>query len=68
MDGGLLSYTGNSGLWISDSSGKYKTSSLDIPPGSWAILKLIPVSDDGLGIYCRYPTGSVVMLASGQVV
>jgi hypothetical protein len=31
------------------------------------MLKLIHVSDGDLGIYCRYPTGSVVMLASGQV-
>ncbi len=40
---------------------------MEILPGSWVMLKLIHVSDGDLGIYCRYPTGSVVMLASGQV-
>jgi Ca-activated chloride channel family protein len=57
----------NSSLWIVDSTGKEKRSSLEAPAGSWASLKLVPTTGGELKLYCRYPTGSVDELLAGAV-
>ena len=41
--------------------------SLDILPGNWARLKLVPLAREELNIYCKYPTGSTDLLLTNYV-
>jgi hypothetical protein len=41
--------------------------SLDILPGNWARLKLVPLARGELNIYCKYPTGSTDLLLTNYV-
>jgi hypothetical protein len=55
------------GLWIVDSTEANRNTSLEIPGGSWARLKLVPAASGGLNVYCQYPTGSTDLLLTGHV-
>jgi len=54
-------------LWIIESTGMNVNTSLDIPAGNWARLKLVPSASGELKIYCQYPTGSNVLLLTDNV-
>ena len=55
------------GLWIVDSTEANRNTSLEIPGGSWARLKLVPAASGELNVYCQYPTGSTDLLLTGHV-
>ncbi len=50
------------GLWIVDSTEANRNTSLEIPGGNWARLKLVPAASGELNVYCQYPTGSTDLL------
>jgi len=54
------------GIWIVDSSGAEKRTSLEIPPGAWARLMLAPSESGELELFCRYPTGTDYLLAAEE--
>ncbi len=54
-------------LWIVDLTGKERRTSLEMPSSSWSRLLILPAVDGELKLYCRYPTGSVDLLLSGNV-
>jgi Ca-activated chloride channel family protein len=55
------------GLWLVAAAGRERRTSSDIPMGVWARLKLVPAATGELKLYCKYPTGSIDLLLSGQV-
>jgi hypothetical protein len=65
-EGPLSEYNGNNSLWIVDSMSKGRSTSLELPPNTWARLKLAPASDGELRLYAKYPTGSTDLLLSGS--
>jgi Ca-activated chloride channel family protein len=56
-----------SGIWIVDSSGREKRTSLEIPMGAWARVMLAPSESGELRLYCRYPTGTECLLLAEEV-
>jgi len=66
-EGAQAEHGGKHGLWIADFGDKERRTSLDIPPGSWAWLQLVPAVSGELSLYCQYPTGSTDLLLTGQV-
>ncbi|MGA9099589.1 MAG: VWA domain-containing protein, partial [Methanotrichaceae archaeon] len=55
------------GLMIVDSTEKKSKTSLDVPPGAFVRLKLLPAASGELKLYCRFPTGSTDLLLTGRV-
>jgi len=67
-DEGLLSEGEETGgIWIVDSSGEEKRTSLEIPMGAWARVMLAPSESGELELRCRYPTGTAYLLAAEEV-
>jgi len=54
-------------LCIADSTETNMNTSLEIPQGTWARMKLVPAASGELKIYCQYPTGSNDLLLTGNV-
>ncbi len=61
-DGSISAQTDKSSLVIVDSTGKQSRTSLEVPSGSCARLKLMPVESGQLRLFCLYPTGSVATI------
>jgi Ca-activated chloride channel family protein len=55
------------GIWIVDSSGKERRTSLEIPMGAWARLMIAPSESGELKLRCRYPTGTEYLLMTEAV-
>ncbi len=55
------------GIWIVDSRGKERRTSLKIPMGSWTKLMIAPSESGALSLYCQYPTGTIYPLAAEMV-
>ncbi|HPJ84988.1 MAG TPA: VWA domain-containing protein [Methanothrix sp.] len=55
------------GIWIVDSSGTEKRTSLEIPMGAWARVMLAPSESGELRLFCRYPTGTENQLLAEEV-
>ncbi len=55
------------GLMIVDSTENKSKTSLDVPPGAFVRLKLLPAASGELKLYCRFPTGSTDLLLTGRV-
>ena len=56
-----------SSLLIVDSKGKQSRTSLDIPTGGWAQLRLMPKASGEMQFFCLYPTGSVATILNTYV-
>jgi Ca-activated chloride channel family protein len=56
-----------SSLLIVDSRGQQSRTTLDIPSGTWAQLRLMPPASGELQLFCLYPTGSVAQVLSATV-
>jgi Ca-activated chloride channel family protein len=56
-----------SSLLIVDSSGRQSRTTLDIPSGTWAQLRVMPPASGELQLFCLYPTGSVAQVRSASV-
>ncbi len=56
-----------SSLLIVDSRGRQSRTTLDIPSGTWAQLRLMPPASGELHLFCLYPTGSVAQVQSASV-
>ncbi|MDD2755163.1 MAG: hypothetical protein PHS80_06490, partial [Methanothrix sp.] len=56
-----------SSLLIVDSSGRQSRTTLDIPSGTWAQLRMMPPASGELRLFCLYPTGSVAPMLSATV-
>jgi Ca-activated chloride channel family protein len=56
------------GIWIIDSSGEEKRTTLEMPMGSWARVLMVPSGSGELELRCRYPTGTDYLLAAEEVV
>ncbi len=57
----------NSSLAIVDLAGRETRTSLDIPSGNWARLRLAPAADGELELFCLYPTGTVPSIITARV-
>ncbi len=66
-EGQLLGSGEKNELWVTDLTGKGRRISLDMPSKSWVRLSLQPSESGELNLYCRYPTGSADLVASGPV-
>lgn len=67
-DEGLLSQGEETGgIWIVDSSGMEKRTTLEIPIGAWARVMLAPSESGELELRCRYPTGTAYLLVAEEV-
>ena len=58
---------GTNSLSIVDYSGSETRTSLDIPTGNWAALRLVPAADGKITLFCRYPTGTVTEILFAPV-
>jgi Ca-activated chloride channel family protein len=56
-----------SSLLIVDSSGKQSRTTLEIPTGAWAQLRLMPQASGEMQLFCLYPTGSVAQMLKASV-
>lgn len=56
----------NNSLMIINLAGNNSKTSLDLPPGSFVRLKLLPAASGELKLYCRFPTGSTDLLLTGK--
>ncbi|MCK9440503.1 MAG: VWA domain-containing protein [Methanothrix sp.] len=56
-----------SSLLIVDSTGKQSRTSLEIPSGCWAGIRLMPEASGELQLFCLYPTGSVATILNASV-
>jgi Ca-activated chloride channel family protein len=56
-----------SSLLIVDSRGRQSRTTLDIPSGTWAQLRIMPPASGELQLFCLYPTGSVAQVQSASV-
>ena len=54
-------------LAIIDSSGEESRTSLEMPSGSWARLRLIPEAGGDLKLFCLYPTGTAAVVLNASV-
>lgn len=56
-----------SSLLIVDSRGQQSRTTLEIPTGTWAQLRMVPQASGELHLFCLYPTGSVAPMLSATV-
>jgi len=56
-----------SSLLIVDSQGRQSRTTLEIPSGTWAQLRLMPPASGEMQLFCFYPTGSVAQMLSATV-
>ena len=61
-NGSMNALPDKSSLLIVDSRGKQSRTSLEMPAGSWAQLRLMPETSGELQLFCLYPTGSVATI------
>ena len=54
-------------LAIIDSSGEESRTTLEMPSGSWAQMRLIPEAGGDLELFCLYPTGTVAVVLNASV-
>lgn len=54
-------------LAIIDSSGEESRTTLEMPSGSWAQMRLIPEAGGDLKLFCLYPTGTVAVVLNASV-
>jgi Ca-activated chloride channel family protein len=54
-------------LAIIDSSGEESRTSLEMPSGSWARMRLTPKGSGDLKLFCIYPTGTVAAVLNSSV-
>lgn len=54
-------------LMITNLAGNESKTSLNVTPGAFIRLKLLPSVSGGLKLYCRFPTGSTDLLLTGTV-
>lgn len=54
-------------LAIIDSSGEESRTTLEMPSGSWAQMRLIPEAGGDLDLFCLYPTGTVAVVLNASV-
>lgn len=66
-EGQLLGQSEKNELWIVDLTGKAQRTSQEMPPASWYRLSILPKQSGKLNLFCRYPTGSIDLLLSGNV-
>ncbi|HWQ20830.1 MAG TPA: VWA domain-containing protein [Methanotrichaceae archaeon] len=66
-EGARAGHGGKNDLWIVDFGDKERRTSLDIPPGNWARLRLEPAASGDINVYCQYPTGSTDLLIADKV-
>ena len=66
-DGSISALPDKSSLLIVDSTGKQSRTSLEIPSGNWARLRLMPEASGELQLFCLYPTGSVATILNASV-
>lgn len=57
----------NNSLMIINLAGNRSKTSLNVTPGSFTRLKLLPAASGELKLYCRFPTGSTDLLLNGTV-
>ncbi|MDQ1261590.1 MAG: Ca-activated chloride channel, partial [Euryarchaeota archaeon] len=58
---------GKSSLLIVDSLGQQSRTTLDIPSGAWAQLRVMPPASGEMQLFCLYPTGSVAQMLRATV-
>ena len=61
------SSSGSERLAIIDSSGEESRTTLEMPSGSWAQMRLIPEAGGDLKLFCLYPTGTVAVVLNASV-
>jgi Ca-activated chloride channel family protein len=68
-DAAGLSETGEdaANLAIIDSSREESRTSLEMPSGSWARMRLTPKASGDLELFCLYPTGTVAIVLNASV-
>ncbi|MEI6104546.1 MAG: VWA domain-containing protein [Methanothrix sp.] len=66
-NGSISALPDKSSLLIVDSKGKQSRTSLDIPTGGWAQLRLMPEASGEMQLFCLYPTGSVATILNTSV-
>ena len=66
-EGSISAQPDKSNLVIVDSTGKQSRTSLEIPTGNWAQLRLMPEASGELQLFCLYPTGSVATILNASV-
>ena len=66
-NGSMNALPDKSSLLIVDSRGKQSRTSLEMPAGSWAQLRLMPETSGELQLFCLYPTGSVATILNSSV-
>ena len=63
----IIALPDKSSLLIIDSTGKQSRTSLEIPSGGWASIRLMPEASGKLQLFCLYPTGSVATILNASV-
>ena len=66
-EGSISAQPDKSNLVIVDSTGKQSRTSLQIPSGNWAQLRLMPEASGELQLFSLYPTGSVATILNASV-
>ena len=66
-NGSMNALPDKSSLLIVDSRGKQSRTSLEMPAGSWAQLRLMPETSGEVQLFCLYPTGSVATILNASV-
>ena len=66
-EGPIEAQQDKSSLLIVDSAGKKTRTSSEMPPGSWARLRLMPEASGQLQLFCLYPTGSAATMLNASV-
>ncbi len=66
-NGSMNALPDKSSLLIVDSRGKQSRTSLEMPAGSWAQLRLMPKTSGELQLFCLYPTGTVATILNASV-
>ena len=66
-EGSISAEPDKSSLEIVDSTGKQSRTTLEIPSGNWARLRLMPEASGEMQLFCLYPTGSVATILNASV-
>ena len=66
-NGSISALPDKSSLLIVDSRGKQSRTSLEMPAGSWAQLRIMPETSGELQLFCLYPSGSVATILNASV-
>ena len=66
-EGSIGAEPDKSSLEIVDSTGKQSRTTLQIPSGNWARLRMMPEASGEMQLFCLYPTGSVATILNASV-